>query len=36
MTLEQTNHLENIQKAAQNLNGIIRKTDLIFSEFFLP
>ena len=34
MTLEQTNHLENIQKAAQNLNGIIRKTDLIFSEFF--
>ena len=34
MTPEQTNHLENIQKAAQNLNGIIRKTDLIFSEFF--
>ncbi|MBP3584631.1 MAG: pyridoxal-phosphate dependent enzyme, partial [Peptococcaceae bacterium] len=28
------NHLENIQKAAENLNGVIRKTDLIYSEFF--
>ena len=34
MNLEQTNHLENIQKAAENLNGIIRKTELIYSEFF--
>ncbi len=34
MNLEQTNHLENIQKAAENLKGIIRKTDLIYSEFF--
>lgn len=34
MNLEQTNHLENIQKAAANLNGVIRKTDLIYSEFF--
>ena len=29
MNLEQINHLENIQKAAENLNGVIRKTDLI-------
>ena len=34
MNLEQINHLENIQKAAENLNGVIRKTDLIYSEFF--
>lgn len=34
MNLEQTNHLEQIQKAAENLKGVIRKTDLIYSEFF--
>ncbi len=34
MHLELANHLENIQKAAENLNGVIRKTDLIYSEFF--
>ena len=34
MNLEQINHLENIQKAAENLNGVIRKTELIYSEFF--
>lgn len=34
MHLEQKNHLENIQKAAENLDGVIRKTELIYSEFF--
>lgn len=34
MNLESINHLENIQKAAENLNGIVHKTDLIYSEFF--
>lgn len=34
MDLGNVNHLANIQKAAQNLKGVIRKTDLIYSEFF--
>ena len=34
MNPETANHLESVQKAAKNLNGIIRKTDLIYSEFF--
>lgn len=34
MNLTLSEHLENIKKAAENLNGIIHKTDLIYSEFF--
>lgn len=34
MDLENTNHLENIQKAAENLKNVLRKTDLIYSDFF--
>ncbi len=34
MNLETTNHLENIRKAAANLDGVLRKTELIYSDFF--
>ena len=34
MNLETTNHLENVRKAAANLDGVLRKTELIYSEFF--
>ena len=34
MNLEKTNHLENIRKAAANLDGVLRKTELIYSDFF--
>lgn len=34
MDLENINHLENIQKAAENLKNVLRKTDLIYSDFF--
>ena len=34
MDLDSVNHLSNIQKAAQNLKGIVRKTELIYSDFF--
>ncbi len=31
---EQLNHQENIKKAAEKLNGVIKKTNLIYSDFF--
>ena len=34
MNLDTTNHLENVRKAAANLNGVLRTTDMIYSEFF--
>ena len=34
MNLETTNHLDNIRKAAKNLDGVLRKTELIYSDFF--
>ena len=34
MNLDTTNHLENIRKAAANLDGVLRKTELIYSDFF--
>lgn len=34
MNLETTDHLENVRKAAANLDGVLRKTELIYSEFF--
>lgn len=34
MNLDTTNHLENVRKAAANLDGILRTTDMIYSEFF--
>ena len=33
MNLETTNHLDNIRKAAKNLDGVLRKTELIYSDF---
>lgn len=34
MNLDTTNHLENVRKAAANLDGVLRTTDMIYSEFF--
>lgn len=34
MNLDTTNHLENVRKAAANLEGVLRKTELIYSDFF--
>ncbi len=34
MNLDTTNHLENVRKAAANLDGVLRSTNMIYSEFF--
>ncbi|MBR5319716.1 MAG: threonine ammonia-lyase [Peptococcaceae bacterium] len=34
MNLDTTNHLENVRKAAANLDGVLRSTELIYSDFF--
>lgn len=34
MDLASVNHLANIEQAAQNLEGIVRKTELLYSDFF--
>ena len=34
MSQDASSHLENVRKAAANLDGVLRKTELIYSDFF--